>query len=119
MHADPATTTAPFFRTYGRTRAAGRSAQLSRPHGDDAQDRSRAVRTPVGSHAAPASPLAGVDHGYRASALTCISPAMVYYSRFYIPEMVLTCLTAGFIVAWVGYRREGSAAGSCAGLLSV
>lgn len=38
-----------------------------------------------------------------ASALTALSPAMVYYSRFYIPEMLLTFLTAAAIVAGYSY----------------
>jgi predicted membrane-bound mannosyltransferase len=37
-----------------------------------------------------------------AAALTAISPAMVYYSRYYIPEMALTIFAAAVIA--VGYR---------------
>jgi len=40
-----------------------------------------------------------------ASAMTAISPAMVYYSRYYIPEVLLTCLTAGLIVVGYHYAR--------------
>jgi len=37
-----------------------------------------------------------------AAILTAISPAMVYYSRYYIQEMLLVCFTFGVIVS--GYR---------------
>jgi len=37
-----------------------------------------------------------------AAVLTAISPAMVYYSRYYIQEMLLVCFTFGVIVC--GYR---------------
>jgi uncharacterized protein (TIGR03663 family) len=37
-----------------------------------------------------------------AALLTAISPAMVYYSRYYIQEMLLVCFTFGVIVS--GYR---------------
>ncbi len=37
-----------------------------------------------------------------AAVLTAISPAMVYYSRYYIQEMLLVCFTFGVIVS--GYR---------------
>ncbi len=37
-----------------------------------------------------------------AAVLTAISPAMVYYSRYYIQEMLLVCFTFGAIVS--GYR---------------
>jgi predicted membrane-bound mannosyltransferase len=54
-----------------------------------------------------------------ASALTSVSPAMVYYSRYYIPEMLLTYLTAGLIVAWWRYLCTGSMGWALsAGLLS-
>ncbi len=37
-----------------------------------------------------------------AAVLTAISPAMVYYSRYYIQEMLLVCFTFGVLVS--GYR---------------
>ena len=56
--------------------------------------------------------------------LTAISPAMVYYSRYYIPEMLLTTLTCGVIVCGYRYARSGKAAwaiaaGACAGLMFI
>jgi uncharacterized protein (TIGR03663 family) len=57
-----------------------------------------------------------------AAALAALSPAMVFYSRYYIQEMLLACFTLGLIVC--GYRcvRTKSAvwaiaAGGCAGLM--
>lgn len=41
-----------------------------------------------------------------AAVLTAISPAMTYYSRYYIPEMLLTCLSAGLLVLAYRYKRE-------------
>jgi uncharacterized protein (TIGR03663 family) len=41
-----------------------------------------------------------------AAVLTAISPAMVYYSRYYIQEMLLVCFTFGAIVS--GYRYTKS-----------
>ncbi|MFH1370160.1 MAG: flippase activity-associated protein Agl23 [Planctomycetota bacterium] len=41
-----------------------------------------------------------------AAALTAISPAFVFYSRYYIPEMLLVCFTFGVIAA--GYQYAGS-----------
>jgi uncharacterized protein (TIGR03663 family) len=59
-----------------------------------------------------------------AAGLTAISPAMVYYSRYYIPEMLLTTLTCGVIVCGYRYARAGKAAwaiaaGACAGLMFI
>jgi uncharacterized protein (TIGR03663 family) len=59
-----------------------------------------------------------------AAALTAISPAMVYYSRYYIPEMLLTTLTGAVIVCGYRYARAGRAAwaiaaGVCAGLMFI
>ena len=59
-----------------------------------------------------------------AAGLTAISPAMVYYSRYYIPEMLLTTLTCGVIVCGYRYARSGKAAwaiaaGACAGLMFI
>ncbi len=64
--------------------------------------------------------------GRRAAAgavvLAAVSPAMVYYSRYYIPEMVLVCATFGTIACGWRYawsRKAGWAAGCgcCAGLM--
>ncbi len=57
-----------------------------------------------------------------AALLTAVSPAMVYYSRYYIPEMLLVCLSLGAIVCgwrWVESRRRiwALAAGACLGLM--
>ena len=59
-----------------------------------------------------------------AAGLTAISPAMVYYSRYYIPEMLLTTLTCAVIVCGYRYARSGKAAwaiaaGACAGLMFI
>jgi uncharacterized protein (TIGR03663 family) len=56
--------------------------------------------------------------------LTAISPAMVYYSRYYIPEMLLTTLTCAVVVCGYRYSRSGKAgwaiaAGSCTGLMFI
>jgi len=59
-----------------------------------------------------------------AAGLTAISPAMVYYSRYYIPEMLLTTLTCAVIVCGYRYARSGKAAwaiaaGACVGLMFI
>ena len=41
-----------------------------------------------------------------AAVLTAISPAMVYYSRYYIQEMLLVCFTFGAIVSGYRYARS-------------
>ena len=41
-----------------------------------------------------------------AAVLTAISPAMVFYSRYYIQEMLLVCFTFGAIVAGYRYARS-------------
>ncbi|MHC4300786.1 MAG: flippase activity-associated protein Agl23, partial [Planctomycetota bacterium] len=41
-----------------------------------------------------------------AGLLTAISPAMVYYSRYYIQEMLLVCFTFGAIVSGYRYSRS-------------
>jgi uncharacterized protein (TIGR03663 family) len=56
-----------------------------------------------------------------AAALTAISPAMVYYSRYFIQETLLVFFVFGMITAgWRYYRaphwRWAAAAGLCAGL---
>ena len=41
-----------------------------------------------------------------ACALTAVSPAFVFYSRYYIPEMLLVCFTFGMIVSGYRYARS-------------
>jgi predicted membrane-bound mannosyltransferase len=43
-----------------------------------------------------------------AAVLTAISPAMVYYSRYYIQEMLLVCFTFGVIASGYRYSRSKS-----------
>jgi uncharacterized protein (TIGR03663 family) len=64
----------------------------------------------------------GVGVVFFAAVLTAVSPAMVYYSRYYIQEMLLVCFTFGAIVS--GYRYAQSrnigwalSAGVCLGLM--
>ena len=45
-----------------------------------------------------------------AAVLTALSPAMVFYSRYYIQEMLLVCFTFGAIVAGYRYVRARSVA---------
>jgi uncharacterized protein (TIGR03663 family) len=45
-----------------------------------------------------------------AAVLTAISPAMVFYSRYYIQEMLLVCFTFGAIVSGYRYSRNASIA---------
>lgn len=45
-----------------------------------------------------------------AAVLTAISPAMVYYSRYYIQEMLLVCFTFAAIVSGYRYARSGNIA---------
>ncbi|HOV76463.1 MAG TPA: glycosyltransferase family 39 protein, partial [Sedimentisphaerales bacterium] len=54
--------------------------------------------------------------------LVALSPAMVYYSRYYIQEMLLACFTLGLLVCGYRYSRTRSlpwifAAGAFAGLM--
>jgi uncharacterized protein (TIGR03663 family) len=44
-----------------------------------------------------------------ASGLMAVSPAMVYYSRYYIPEMLLACCLLGVIVFGHRHTRTGHA----------
>ena len=48
----------------------------------------------------------GMNAAIFAAILTAISPAMVFYSRYYIQEMLLVCFTFGVIVS--GYRYAKS-----------
>lgn len=55
------------------------------------------------------------------AALTAVSPALVFYSRYYIPETLFVGFTGGVIVFGYRYTRNPSAAwmllaGACAGL---
>lgn len=43
-----------------------------------------------------------------AAVLIALSPAMVFYSRYYIQEMLLVCFTAGVIVCGYHYARKRS-----------
>jgi uncharacterized protein (TIGR03663 family) len=57
-----------------------------------------------------------------AGILTAISPAMVFYSRYYIQEMLLVCFTFGAIVSGYRYSRSKNIAwallaGICIGLM--
>jgi uncharacterized protein (TIGR03663 family) len=57
-----------------------------------------------------------------AAFLTAVSPAMVFYSRYYIHEMLLVCFTFGLLVCGYRYlqsrkRTWAVAAGVCAGLM--
>jgi len=57
-----------------------------------------------------------------AAVLTAISPAMVYYSRYYIQEMLLVCFTFGAIVSGYRYTQNKNVgwallAGVCLGLM--
>lgn len=57
-----------------------------------------------------------------AAFLTAISPAMVYYSRYYIQEMLLVCFTFGAIVSGYRYTLNKNvgwalSAGVCLGLM--
>ena len=64
----------------------------------------------------------GPEASASAALLTAFSPAMVFYSRYYIQETLLVCFSFGLIVAaWrlgSGGRRSWSVtAGVCAGLM--
>ena len=57
-----------------------------------------------------------------AAALTAVSPAMVFYSRYYIQEMLLVMFTCGAIIAGERYLRASrtawaAALGACLGLM--
>lgn len=57
-----------------------------------------------------------------AAVLAALSPAMVFYSRYYIQEMLLVCFTFGLLVCGYRYSRTRAvgwavAAGLCAGLM--
>ncbi len=48
----------------------------------------------------------GAGAAVYAALLTAISPAMVFYSRYYIQEMLLVCFTFGVIVCGYRYTRS-------------
>ena len=48
----------------------------------------------------------GAKPAVYAAVLTAISPAMVFYSRYYIQEMLLVCFTFGAIVSGYRYTRS-------------
>ena len=48
----------------------------------------------------------GANAAIFATILTAISPAMVFYSRYYIQEMLLVCFTFGAIVSGYRYTRS-------------
>ncbi len=55
-------------------------------------------------------------------AFTAVSPAMVYYSRYYIQEIFLVCFTAGLLISALRYMHKphwawALTAGLCAGLM--
>ncbi len=57
-----------------------------------------------------------------AAVLTAISPAMVFYSRYYIQEMLLVCFTFGAMVSGYRYTQNKNvgwalSAGVCLGLM--
>ena len=74
----------------------------------------------------------GAGAALAAAVLTCLSPAMVFYSRYYIQEMLLVWFTfAGAAAMWRAYRAPAGpwqrarriawlvVAGSCTGMMHV
>ena len=65
----------------------------------------------------------GYAEAASAAALTAVSPAMVFYSRYYIQEMLLVCFTFAAIAAlWRWHAKLGRAAppialGACIGMM--
>jgi uncharacterized protein (TIGR03663 family) len=67
-------------------------------------------------------PFVGTGAALVAAALTAISPAMVFYSRYYIHEVLLVFFSFGALLAVCHYLRKPGigpalAAGACAGLM--
>jgi uncharacterized protein (TIGR03663 family) len=54
-----------------------------------------------------------------AAAFTALSPAMVFYSRYYIHEMLLVFFTAWTFICWWRYANSGRAAWAVAGGLGL
>lgn len=66
--------------------------------------------------------LAGLNAGGVAALFAAVSPALVYYSRYYIAEMPLAACSAGLMVCTLRYGqrpelRWAVPAGACAGLM--
>ena len=53
----------------------------------------------------------GTAESIAAAVLTAVSPAMVFYSRYYIQEMLLVCFTFGAIVALWRWRQVATLCG--------
>jgi uncharacterized protein (TIGR03663 family) len=69
-----------------------------------------------------AAPYVGPAAAAVGALLAALSPAMVYYSRYYIHELPLVCMSLGALLAGAGYLRRPSAGtavfgGVCAGLM--
>jgi len=54
----------------------------------------------------------GLPAALCAAVLTAVSPAMVFYSRYYIQEMLLVCFTFAAMAALWGYAREVTCSGT-------
>jgi uncharacterized protein (TIGR03663 family) len=64
----------------------------------------------------------GTGAAVYAAVLTAISPAMVFYSRYYIQEMLLVCFTFGAVISGWRYAQSKASgwallAGVCLGLM--
>ena len=64
-------------------------------------------------------PVIGLPSAAVAAVLTAISPAMVYYSRYYIQETLLVAFSFGALVSLLRYLRRPGAAWAVAGGASV
>lgn len=67
---------------------------------------------------------AGRSAGFAAALFTSVSPVLVYYSRYYIPEMLLVLFSACLLLSVLEYQKSPGlrwavAAGVCAGLMYV
>ena len=65
---------------------------------------------------------AGWGSGAAAALFTAVSPMLAYYSRYYIPEMLLVLFSAGLMLCALAYQKSPGlrwavAAGVCAGLM--
>jgi predicted membrane-bound mannosyltransferase len=65
---------------------------------------------------------AGPGAGLAAALFTAVSPVLVYYSRYYIPEMFLVLFSAALLLCVLGYQKSPGprwavTAGLCAGLM--
>ncbi len=64
----------------------------------------------------------GSSAGGAAALFTAVSPVLVYYSRYYIPEMLLVLFSACLVLCVLAYEKSpglrwGVATGVCAGLM--